>query len=122
LGGRDALSVIKFTFDPKRTIFQNSRNGRAMGRWEISACGEGFLRADKELGFFLNGFVCAGNANKAFLRVVALAKQDCPEISQAEKVGFPRPVINAEEIHEVTGELSDAQEGVNLFWDEQEEN
>ncbi len=93
-----------------------------MRKWEISAYGEGFLRADKELGFFLSGFVYADNANNAFLRAVALAKQDWPEISQAEKVGFPRPVINAEEINEVTGELSGVQEGVHLFWDEQEES
>jgi hypothetical protein len=85
--------------------------------WEISAYGERFLRTDKELGFCLSGFVYANNA---FLRAIALARQDSPEISQAERVDFPRPVINAEEIHEVTGELNGVEEGVDLFWDEQE--
>ncbi|WP_367346949.1 hypothetical protein [Stenotrophomonas bentonitica] len=77
-----------------------------MRMWEISAYGERFLRADKELGFCLNGFVYADNANNALLRAIALARQDWPEISQAERVDFPRPVINAEEMHVVTGELS----------------
>ena len=90
--------------------------------WEISAYGEGFLRANKELGFCMNGFVYADDANNAFLRAIALAKRHWPEISQAEKIGFPRPVINAEEIHEVKGELSGVEEGVDLLWDEQEES
>jgi hypothetical protein len=89
-----------------------------MKMWQILGYGEGFLRANKELGFCLDGLVYADSAKDAFDRAIALANRNWPEISQAENADPPRPVINAEEIVEVKGEPNGLEEGVEVFWDE----
>lgn len=88
--------------------------------WQILAYGKGFLRANREAGFCLEGFVYADSSNEAFDRAIALAKRDWPEIAQAEQGDFPRPVINADEIDEFKSEVYGVEEGVELIWDEQE--
>lgn len=91
-----------------------------MKMWQILGYGEGFLTANREAGFCLDGFVYADSANEAFERAIALAKRKWPEIAQAEQVDLPRPVINADEIVEVKDEVNGVEEGVELLWDEQE--
>lgn len=93
-----------------------------MKTWQVLGYGEGFLHAKRIVGFELSGFVFAEDANEAFEKAIALAKRDWPEISQAEKVDFPRPVINADEIVEVTGRLTVDEERVELIWDDQAGN
>lgn len=68
----------------------------------------------------LDGFVYADHAQEALDAAITLAEREWPETSQADEVDLPRPVINAEEIVEVKGELNGAEEGVELFWDGQE--
>jgi hypothetical protein len=87
--------------------------------WQILGFGEGFLRADKVVGFELSGFVFADTLDESFARAISLAKLDHPELAQADKIDFPRPVINAEEIYDVTGRLNVDEEGVEVIWDDQ---
>lgn len=89
----------------------------AMKMWQILGYGKGFLRANRETGFSLDGFVYAESANEAFDRAIALAKREWPEIAQVEQVDLPRPVINAGEIVEVKEEVNGVEEGVELLWD-----
>lgn len=91
-----------------------------MKMWQILGYGKGFLRANRETGFSLDGFVYAESANEAFDRAIALAKREWPEIAQVEQGDLPRPVINADEIDEFKNEVDGVEEGVELIWDEQE--
>ncbi|ULU24455.1 hypothetical protein [Dyella terrae] len=93
-----------------------------MKTWQVLGYGEGFVRGERVLGFELSGLVFAEGPNEAFKKAIALAKREWPEISQADKEGFPRPVINADEVDEVTGQLIIDGERVELFWDDQADN
>ncbi|MGO4505350.1 hypothetical protein [Dyella sp. 2YAF14] len=86
---------------------------------QVIGRGEGFVRGESILGFELSGFVLADGPDDAFAKAVTLAKRKWPEISQVEKDKFPRPVINADEVAEVTSGLVIGEDRVELFWDEQ---
>ena len=86
--------------------------------WHVLGRGEGFVHDGTVLGFELSGFVSADGPNQAFEKAISLAKGEWPEISQAEKSGFPKAVINADEVGEVTGRLNVDLDRIELFWDE----
>lgn len=90
-----------------------------MKTWQILGRGEGFIRGERVVGFELSGFVLANGPDEAFEKAITIAKRDWAEISQAEKEGFPRPVINADEVVEVTGGLIVREDQVDLIWEEQ---
>jgi len=90
-----------------------------MKTWQVLGRGEGFVHGKSTLGFELSGFVLADDPNEAFEKAITIAKREWPEISQAEKKEFPRPVINADEVVEVTGLRFVDEERVELFWDAQ---
>lgn len=69
-----------------------------MNIWRVLARGEGFHRNGSAMSFELSGLVSAEDPNAAFAKAVHIAKKDFAEIGQAEQPGFPRAVINAEEI------------------------
>ena len=89
-----------------------------MKTWQVLGRGEGFVHGESVLGFELSGFVLANDPNEAFEKAITLAKREWPEISQAEKEEFPRPVINVDEVVQVTGDLIVGEDRIELFWDE----
>lgn len=90
-----------------------------MKTWQVLGRGEGFVHGESVLGFELSGLVTADGPNEAFEKAIALAKREWPEISQAENKEFSGPVINAEEVVEVTGLMTVEEERVELLWDDQ---
>lgn len=87
-----------------------------MGIWQIQIWGEGFVLDGEEASFELDGIVKAANVSGAFDMAVALAKQQYPELSQAEHSPGPGPVINAEEIQELSEAPESQIDKVELFW------
>jgi len=66
--------------------------------------------------FELSGFVSAPDPNAAFVKAVHIAKKDFVEIGQAEQPGFPRAVINAEEIQEYSGTPVYELDKIKILW------
>ncbi|GLQ98800.1 hypothetical protein [Dyella mobilis] len=89
-----------------------------MKTWQVLGRGDGFVHGESVLGFDLSGFVVAKSPYEALEKAIAIAKRDWREISQAEKKEFPRPVINAEEVVDVTGRLIIEEDRIELYWDE----
>ena len=87
-----------------------------MNTWQVLARGEGFRRNGSAMRFELSGFVSAPDPNAAFAKAVHIAKKDFVEIGQAEQPGFPRAVINAEEIQEYSGTPVYELDKIKILW------
>ena len=87
-----------------------------MNIWQVLARGEGFHRNGSAMRFELSGFVSATDPNAAFAKAVHIAKQDFVEIGQAEQPGFPRAVINAEEVQECPGMPVHQLDKIEILW------
>ncbi|MFZ5842891.1 MAG: hypothetical protein ACOY3E_08310 [Pseudomonadota bacterium] len=72
-----------------------------MSYWQVLAIGEGFDRQGKLQGFELTGSISAENANAAYIKAIALAERDYPELRQAYSPNSPQAFINPEEIQEL---------------------
>jgi NADPH-dependent glutamate synthase beta subunit-like oxidoreductase len=88
-----------------------------MKLWQVLGRGEGFIRDGRIQGFELSGVVAAVDPNEAFEKAILLAKSEWPEISQSERKGSPRAVINASEVEDVTARLTVDVDRIELRWD-----
>jgi hypothetical protein len=70
--------------------------------WQVIGTGEGFVRNGVRAGFDLSGFVCADDPNTAWTRAMEIARTRWPELAQADAEGFPRAVVNANEIEDAS--------------------
>lgn len=86
----------------------------AMKTWQVLAIGEGFDRLGIKMSFELSGLINAPDPDNAFSKAVEIAKADFPEIKQANVIGFPRPMINSEEIQEVSSNIET--DKIEIHW------
>ena len=84
--------------------------------WQVQIRGEGFKRGLGLEDFELSGFVEAASANDAFHAAVEAGKRSNPELEQAGGSGPVRPVINTEEIVEVTARVTSSIGEVEIIW------
>lgn len=86
-----------------------------MSLWQVAAVGWGFMKDGLQHDCELSGLVRANNPDEAFSKVCSIATQYSPEFQQATGP-FPRPVINADEIQEVSETEHIGADQVELYW------
>lgn len=91
-----------------------------MKTWQVQASGEEFVRGGVKDSFELCGFVQAEGPDEAFQKALIIAKRMHPEIAHIDKQGWPKPVINADEIEDATGLRGIKIDIVEIYWDNDE--
>lgn len=86
--------------------------------WQVLGVGFGFVRNNIEQHCELAGFVSANDPDEAFSKACHIAMKDNQELLQATGA-FPRAVINAEEIQELSEVEGIEVDKVEVYWSKQ---
>src|SRR5215472_13471686 len=90
--------------------------------WQVQGFGEYFLRRGRRSNVEVSGFVRAEGPDDAWRRVIEMARDAYPEISQIDDQSIPRAVLNCDEIEDASAlDLAPEQiDRIEVYWDDRE--